>query len=66
MSGRANGSPFTLAGLVNGRAYTFTVTAVNNVGFSPASDVTNAVTPSGNSPSPPLMGDAWAGNGAAR
>jgi len=39
------GSPITIAGLTNGTAYTFTVTAANSVGTGPASSASNSVTP---------------------
>ena len=38
-------SPITVSGLSNGTAYTFTVTATNAIGTSPASSASNSVTP---------------------
>ncbi|MEM9204274.1 MAG: fibronectin type III domain-containing protein, partial [Actinomycetota bacterium] len=42
----------TVTGLTNGTTYTFTVTATNDNGLSPASDPSNAVTPSENPNTP--------------
>jgi titin len=47
----------TVTGLTNGTAYTFSVTATNGVGSSPASSASNAVTPSA-SPRPAFVQQA--------
>ncbi|MCK9328237.1 MAG: fibronectin type III domain-containing protein, partial [Bacteroidales bacterium] len=39
------GSPIVVTGLTNGQAYTFTVTATNNVGTGAASTASNSITP---------------------
>ncbi|WP_313319603.1 fibronectin type III domain-containing protein [Stenotrophomonas sp.] len=44
----ASSSPIAVAGLTNGRAYEFTITANNSAGAGPASSPSNAVTPTAN------------------
>ena len=45
LTGTCSSSPCTVSSLTNGTAYTFTVTATNNVGTGPASGSSNEVTP---------------------
>ncbi len=45
VSGNPLGTTATVTGLVSGDSYTFTVTATNGAGTSPASDPSNAVVP---------------------
>jgi hypothetical protein len=57
-------SPLVVTGLTNGQAYTFTVTATNDVGTSTVSTATNSVTPA-TVPDAPTIGTATGGNGQA-
>ncbi len=45
LTAKGSGSPITVTGLTNGVAYTFTVTATNAAGTSPASAASNSVAP---------------------
>jgi hypothetical protein len=54
----------TVTGLTNGTAYTFTVSATNSTGTSPASSPSNAVSPN-NLPGAPTGVSATGGNGLA-
>ena len=56
----------TVAGLMNGTAYTFDVSARNAVGLSVASARSLAVTPAPTAPLAPVIAVAAAGNGSAR
>ena len=64
ITGTGSASPITVTGLSNGTAYTFTVTATNDVGDSSASSASNSVTPV-TVPSAPTIGTATAGNAQA-
>ncbi|MCX5684363.1 MAG: fibronectin type III domain-containing protein [Planctomycetota bacterium] len=63
-TGTGASSPVTVGNLVNGTAYTFSVTARNVVGTGPASVVSNVVVPTA-LPGPPTIGTATAGVGQA-
>jgi hypothetical protein len=57
-------SPIVVPGLTAGQAYTFTVTATNSFGTSPASAASNSVTPF-TTPGPPTGVSATPGDGYA-
>ncbi|GFO67713.1 hypothetical protein GMLC_12920 [Geomonas limicola] len=58
-------SPIVVTGLINGTAYSFTVTAANAKGTGSASAPSNSVTPLANVPGAPVIGVASAGAGEA-
>ena len=60
----ATAAPINITGLLVGTTYTFTVTATNAVGTSPASGATNSVTPVAR-PGAPTAVSAIAGNAQA-
>jgi hypothetical protein len=66
VSGTPPTTSTTIAGLTNGTAYTFTVTATNGIGTSPASAASNQVTPVAPTvPGAPTGVTAKAGNQSA-
>jgi uncharacterized repeat protein (TIGR03803 family) len=65
ITGTGAGSPITVTGLTNGTAYTFTVTAANEIGTGPASKPSSKVTPVG-APGAPTGVTATAGNAQAK
>ena len=64
VSGSPPATSATVTGLTNGTSYTFTVSATNSTGSSPASSPSNAVIPN-NLPGAPTGVSATAGNGSA-
>jgi hypothetical protein len=64
----ASGTPTVITGLVDGKSYTFTVTATNSIGTSLSSDPSTAVTPNATAataPGAPTSVSAVAGDGQA-
>src|SRR5664280_2720971 len=64
ITGTGSASPITVTGLINGTAYTFTLTAINANGIGLASSASNSVTPA-TVPGAPSIGTATAGNAQA-
>ncbi|MEJ2682858.1 MAG: fibronectin type III domain-containing protein [Candidatus Sulfobium sp.] len=57
-------SPINITGLLNGTAYTFTVTATNAAGTGPPSDPSNSVTPNSTPATLTVSGSAGTSSGA--
>ncbi|MFY7885061.1 MAG: fibronectin type III domain-containing protein, partial [Dolichospermum sp.] len=51
-------SPLMVTGLTNGTSYRFTATARNSQGYSPPSELSNAITPQATAPGIPTIGTA--------
>jgi hypothetical protein len=60
-----NVSSDDITGLTNGTAYTFTVSAINDVGTGDPSAASNSVTPEATAPGAPTIRTATAGNATA-
>ena len=60
-----NSSPIVVNNLINGTAYTFSVAASNNAGYSAYSGPSNQVTPQATKPDPPVIVSGIAGDGTA-
>lgn len=59
----STGTSAIVTGLTNGTAYTFTVVAINDIGQSPASAASGAVTPATTPASPTVTGVTSSGSG---